>query len=339
MQNREIGSEFWDAPVGIENNNVFPEHTQWYLSGRSALKAIINDLNGAKTIAMPSWCCESMVKPFVDAGIKVYFYPVYKQDNRLVQEIKLNCDVLFLMDYFGYSYGESVKHPCIIRDVTHTIFSATYSDADYYFGSLRKWCGVWTGGYAWTRDEHQLPMELNDDNGYVELRQRAMEAKSSYINSNKETKIGAVVEKSYLAIYDKAEEVLENCGIAPSADRDIFIAKRLDVDFIRYRRRSNASILMNALHEHLIFPVLKDTDCPMFVPIMVPDGKRDELRRYLFKHDIYCPIHWPLSSYYKLGESDIEIYKNGLSLVCDQRYTEEDMNRMVETIKAFWKEG
>ena len=76
----------------------------------------------------------------------------------------------------------------------------------------------------------------------------------------------------------------------------------------------------------------------MFVPILVPDGKRDELRRYLIKHEMYCPVHWPVSMYHKLDKRAEIIYKNELSLVCDQRYTEEDMQRMVETIKDFWKE-
>ena len=40
---REIGSEFWDVPVEEINNGFFTESMQWFLSGRSALKAIIKD--------------------------------------------------------------------------------------------------------------------------------------------------------------------------------------------------------------------------------------------------------------------------------------------------------
>ena len=64
----EIGSEFWDIPVSEERNDLFPNYTQWYLSGRSALQAIIKELQNLHTVAMPSWCCDSMVKPFIDAG-------------------------------------------------------------------------------------------------------------------------------------------------------------------------------------------------------------------------------------------------------------------------------
>lgn len=329
----EIGSEFWDVPAAMHINQHFPESTQWYVSGRSALQAIVKDLKDCRSVEMPSWCCDSMIKPFIDAGIEVHFYPVYPQKG-LVQEIRSDSDVLFIMDYFGYT-GPSQNlggyKGIVIRDVTHSVFSADYSDADYYFGSLRKWCGVWTGGYAWS--DHALPMEENPDKGYTALRQKAMRIKSEYINN------GEKGDKGYLKIYDEAEDLLENLGITPAAERDIEIANSLDIYNIRMRRRANAQILMNAFPDRLIFPELQDSDCPMFVPILVLDEKRDELRRYLIDHSIYCPIHWPASRYHKLHEKELILYDNELSLICDQRYTEKDMYRVIEIVKQFWKEG
>ena len=169
----EIGSEFWDAPICDCKNDLFPISTQWYISGRSALNAIVSEIvhKGCRNIAMPSWCCESMFIPFVNAGIEVFFYPVYFKDG-LVQKYNFMCDALFLMDYFGYSSTPpdlSGYKGIVIRDVTHSLFSKRYSDADYYFGSLRKWCGVWTGGYAWVKDGHSLNIEKTDDNRYILL--------------------------------------------------------------------------------------------------------------------------------------------------------------------------
>ncbi len=331
---KEIGSEFWDIPTIDFENNLFPESAQWFLSGRSALQAIIKELKDCHTVAMPSWCCDSMVKPFVDAGMEVDFYPVYFHKG-LLQEISLASDVLFLMDYFGYTG----KKPdlgnykgIVIRDVTHSLFSKSYIDADYYFGSLRKWCGVWTGGFAWTKDGHKLLEEKGDDYGYVHLREKAMRLKDRYIHG------WDVPGKEYLRIFDEAEDVLERVGIALAADRDINCAKKLDAALIKMRRRANAEVLRMAFPDWLIFSQYSPEDTPMFVPILVPDGKRDELRRYLIKHEMYCPVHWPVSMYHKLDKRAEIIYKNELSLVCDQRYSEEDMHRMVETIKEFWKE-
>ena len=333
IRHREIGSEFWDVPIIQEQNNLFPESIQWFLSGRSALQAIIKELKNCHTVAMPSWCCDSMVKPFIDAGIRVHFYHVYFYE-RLVEEIEDDSDVLFLMDYFGYTGKQpdlTGYKGIVIRDVTHSIFSSVYADADYYFGSLRKWCGVWTGGYAWKKDGHPLNMgkESSDDFGYVSLREKAMNLKNGFIHG------WDVTDKGYLRIFDEAEDTLENVGIVPAADRDVELAMKLDVDFIKAQHRANAEVLMAAFPEWLIFPNLSSTDTPMFVPILIPNNKRDELWRYLINCAIYCPIHWPISEYHKLDKKAETIYMNEISLVCDQRYTEEDMYRMVDTIKAF----
>lgn len=328
---KEIGSEFWDVPTIDSENGLFPESINWFLSGRSALQAVIKELGDARSISLPSWCCDSMIKPFIDAGIKVDFYPVYWQDG-LVQEINLDSDVLFLMDYFGYTGKQpdiSSYKGIVIRDITHSLFSTSYSNADYYFGSLRKWCGVWTGGYAWAKDGHRLVELKNDDLGYVSLREKAMNLKNSYIHGR------GVTDKDYLKIFDEAEKALEQVGIAPAENRDIILSKKLDAEFIRNRRRANAQVLRNAFPDWLIFLDSSPTDTPMFVPVLVPDGRRDELRRFLIRNEIYCPIHWPVGEYHKLDERTEEIYKNELSLVCDQRYTEDDMHRMVETIKHF----
>ena len=338
----EIGSEFTNIPLSDKTNNFFSNSTQWFLSGRSALYAILEDLSlkGRKSVAMPSWCCDSMIKPFIDAGMDVRFYPVYCQQGRIVQNIGFNCEILFLMDYFGYT-AEATDlrkyNGIVIRDVTHSLFSKDYNDADYYFGSLRKWCGFWTGGFAWAKDGQQLKIANENNTEYVKLRKEAMELKDCYINCKLDNNGNKVRDKKFLSIFDEAEKLLEN-AIAVSADeRDIVLARYLDVGFIKTRRRKNAKILMRAFGEELIFPILNKDDCPLFVPILVPHGKRNELRHYLIQHDIFCPVHWLVSKYHVLDERTKAIYDQELSLVCDQRYTKEDMNRIVETIQQFWK--
>ena len=332
---REIGGEFWDVPTGSKENGVFPETTQWYLSGRSALKAIVSELKNCRTVALPSWCCESMIIPFTDAGLQVCFYPVY-WDKELIQNITLDCDVLFLMDYFGYTGDRpdlSEYHGVVIRDVTHSVFSTTYDDADYTFGSLRKWCGVFTGGFAWKKDGRRLPAADSDESEYIALREQAMNLKRAYINRPEEH------DKSFLGIFRKAEECLESAGIPAASERDVIMAKTLDVPWMKSVRRRNAAILRNAFPEWLLFPKMEENDCPMFVPVLVPDGKRDSLRRYLIENEIYCPVHWPENEFIRLDERTSRIYRDELSLVCDQRYSEEDMAHIIKTIESFRKEA
>ena len=184
----------------------------------------------------------------------------------------------------------------------------------------------------WAKDGRRLHTGLMDDGKYTSLREKAMQQKAEYIGGQRK-------DKGYLQIFDEAEELLENIGSLPAADRDIQIAKTLDIEIIKNRRRANAEVLRATFPDWLIFPKLSSNDVPMFVPVLVPGGKRNELRRYLINHEIYCPIHWPVSEFHRLDGKEQFIYDNEMSLVCDQRYTEEDMYRMVETIKTFWKEA
>ena len=330
---REIGSEFWDVPLCGRESRLFPESTQWFLSGRTALQSILKEQKRCRTAALPAWCCDSMVKPFADAGMEIRFYPVCPSvGGNPLQEIPFDSDILFVMDYFGYTSAPvdlSNYKGTVIRDVTHSLFSSSYSDADYYFGSLRKWTGVWTGGYAWAKDGHALTNGETGDGGYTALRMKAMESKKEYMAGNG--------DKSYLEVFRKAEELLEDTGIAEAAERDVQLIRHLDVEYIRTRHRANAEVLRKAFPEWLLFPEMRETDCPMFVPVLVPRGKRDELRQYLCANEIYCPIHWPLNPYLKPDSRTGTIYENELSLVCDQRYTAADMDRVVSAIRDFMK--
>lgn len=99
-----------------------------------------------------------------------------------MQEPDLTCDVILVMDYFGYASSRDYSsYPgTVIRDLTHSIFSGFHQDADYYFGSLRKWSGFLTGGFAW--GEQLLPANiLVPDRDYVHLRQQAMLQKKMYM--------------------------------------------------------------------------------------------------------------------------------------------------------------
>lgn len=320
---KEIGSEFWDIPAGTIENKLFGKDNsakiKWYLSGRSALQAIINSAE-FETVSLPSWCCDSMIKPFADAGKKISFYPALKEIGNIAT------DAVLVMDYFGFTGHSELYnyHGIVIRDLTHSMFSHTYSDADYYFGSLRKWAGFYTGGFAFSEHGIISAEKVNPEyaENYISLRKRAMAEKALYIN-------GKTNSKDYLGIFGEAEELLEDCGIAAASKRDSKLAAMLDIGYIKSKRRENASVLLEALGDVAVFSELGTDDCPMFVPICVPDGKRDVLRRGLIQNAIYCPVHWPLSEYHNIDEESKRIYSEELSLICDHRYSAADMERII----------
>lgn len=326
---REIGSEYWDIPIGKKENVLFGKDgfkdVKWYLSGRSALMAVIASAS-FESVSLPSWCCDSMIKPFADAGKRIKFYPA------LTEIRNIETDAVIVMDYFGFT-GHSELHGyngIVIRDLTHSVFSRTYNDADYYFGSLRKWAGFYTGGFAFSHHGIMTVENRNDEYvcDYISLREKAMKKKKLYI-------CGESDDKDYLADFGKAEEFLDNYGIAAACHRDCEAAVMLDIEYIKRKRRENAKVLMKSLGSIAVFPEIGDDDCPMFVPVCVPDGKRDDLRRRLIQNAIYCPVHWPLSEYHQIDEEARKLYDNELSLICDHRYGVDDMKRIVDVVSDY----
>ena len=334
---KEIGSEFWNIPLTDKKQHLpLFENANWYLSGRSALNAVLDDIcenEKVKTAALPSWCCDSMIKPFLQHSLKVFFYPVYLDDkNNLIQEIdNVNCDIVLAMDYFGFHNCPEINKNCIIiRDATHSAFCKVDYSSDYVFGSLRKWTGFYTGGFAWKRGSCLVSKPLiNEEHIYCSLRKKAMKMKYDYICNNHG-------DKSYLNLFVKAEEWLDGNDICyGSTDYDISSLEYLDVSFICNQRRVNAEYLISNLSEYSFSNMINNDECPLFLPLFVDSKIRNGLRKHLINNSIYCPVHWGVSELHVLNDKTKRIYESELSIICDQRYDLTDMQRIVKTIKEY----
>ena len=333
---KEIGSEFWDIPIGTEKNSLLKNAT-WFISGRAAFRAILKQILLEKSadaikVALPSYLCESMIEPLEKEKIAYRFYPVAIVNHALQYDFSSisDCNIVVILDYFGFE-TLNVNPPqgkIIIRDLTHSIFTKKYDDADYYFGSLRKWAGFISGGFAFRKGGAIIePTGYNET--YNSLRKQAMSLKSGYISNKTES-------KSYLELFHNAEALLDDCEILSCESSDIESFRALDMEHLKNVRRENAQILIDGLREYCLFKEIKDNDCPLCVPILYE--KRDELRNYLIADQIYCPIHWPKPS--KVDNAlSTELYKKELSLVCDQRYTKEDMARAINAVLTFIKKN
>ena len=340
MMKREIGSEFWDVPLTTQKTRLFPRDIQWFISGTAALEWILEDIAEKKPIvkaAVPSWCCSCMISPFLKRGIEVVFYPVIINENGILtcdySETE-GCDTTISISYFGYTSQINIGSPegIIIEDLTHSLFSSVSRSADYYFGSLRKWAGFYTGGYAWKSGAWNRPMlSMDSPHSYIALRKGAMEKKSRYIS-------GETDSKEYLKEYEQAEEFLDACAILPGYEPDTERVLSLDISLIKTSRRKNAKVLLEELQSYAIFKELREEDCPLFVPVLLPHEQRNALKNYLISKHIYCPVHWPVSRIHCLNEKTGKIYREELSIVCDQRYDENDMKEILTEIKHFFKE-
>ena len=57
----------------------------------------------------------------------------------------------------------------------------------------------------------------------------------------------------------------------------------------------------------------------------------------MFKNNIFTPVHWPYESENLNGFIENQLYETELSLICDQRYSLNDMNRQIEVLSIINK--
>jgi dTDP-4-amino-4,6-dideoxygalactose transaminase len=332
---REIGSEFWTRRVPAQMDTA--DNIAYLLSGRTALKFIIDDIcerRSLQRVLLPSYCCESMIKPFMSAGVDVRFYPVH--ENHLEYPYENDADAVLLIDFFGYVNPENAEIAClekqsgkiVIYDATHKLGGnpAVEAYADYSFCSYRKWfyCNF-AQATKHVGSFHKMECKSNDR--YLALRGNAAREKEKYF-------AGETVEKDkFLSLFSEAEQMLDEDYIGYMGEPVAF-----DLFEIALARRENAAYLISELKKipeiQLWRDVLGDDDIPLFVPILVDSCVRPTLRRALIEESIYCPMHWPVSSLH--GECN-ELYEMEISLICDQRYGIEDMERMVRVIQNYFK--
>lgn len=338
----EIGSEFHQNsnPFGVNRYKDLcgEKHEKMYMSfGRECLTVIAQDMKKkrkAKMVALPEYCCSSMIIPFIENNMQVVFYSISSfnaiEVTDMFEKEIWEADAVLLMDYFGFVRVVASKlfeiaqsaGKLIIVDATQTAFSKTdlYHNADYVFASYRKWADVLCS-VLYCKNGLAERGILTVNSAYENAWREAAKIKAEYIMGK------ALKKRSFLEKYNFANDLisLKNNLHTPS-EAEIYRFENMNSDFLIQRRRNNAVSLLTKAKlidgVELIFDVLGEEDCPLFLPVLIPSKQRGAVHSYMVSKDIYCPIHWPVDNSYcrksKWHESE-------LSLICDQRYGKDEI--------------
>lgn len=341
----EMGSEFMENSSREGKNEYamllnFPK--RYVLSGRTGLHLIADEIKekyGVSSILMPAYCCSSMVEPFVKYGFEIFFYDSM---NLSESNILQKADVVLIMDYFGFlsestvSFADRCKRlgKTVIVDATQTVLSHsdTYSAADYVVASFRKWfdclCAV-----VYSRDGFITPKYQREKEDYILKWRTAAKEKGNYIIH------GIGEKKRILADFSDANRMLGEDFIGyRGCASEISKWENLESAFIKQIRRRNAQLLIDEIKEiskqyevTLLFNQMGNEDCPLFIPILIDDKKRDKVRVEMIRENIYCPVHWPINKNYPYQQT--LYHAKELSLICDQRYSEEEIEHEIEVLR------
>ena len=305
-----IGGEFDISLDRLPGNYdiSFLQDGYLYSSGRAALYHILRYIKtymkDIHTLMLPDYLCSSIITTALKVDFELVFYPL--SDSFQLNYVKFPSiyrknSVVLLINYFGLvSLSEQVSYLrgidneiCIIEDNVQSFFSMWHS-SESDFISQYKIAGAILKGLR--------PYGCFDDSLYLNL----LETGENQIDDNLNSKI---------------------------SDMTIYLFSGIDLRKVEVLRKRNADYLQNGLKSigiELLIP-LSEGCIPLALPVYLND--RDKIRKRLFEHEIYCPVHWPkCSSSFSLSKGE-ELYDHELSLVIDQRYGLEDMDRILTILE------
>lgn len=356
----EIGSNFWINPNDGKNGctlgtpySLFGYKGSdyvWLSTGRSATRLVLQTIeernpNVKKVALIPSFTCYTVIDPFIDFGYEVHTLPLSLDLRTSPEEIlqsveQTGTDVLLVHRYYGFDtlpgFNEIVealrnKGVVVIEDCTQCLYSDfPVSDADYFVGSIRKWCGVPDGGFATCRDGNFEHKPNCSDEKMVEAKRVASELKYQFLFESKGDK------PTFKTKYREAEELLDNQTVYYSiGELSARIQAELDVDELKQKRRANYKVLLKGLQNvaglSILFQVLPDEVTPLYFPILVDN--RAQWQDLLADNDIYAPVVWPKADQCPVIDTNSQtIYDRILCIPIDQRYGTDDMERIVNVI-------
>ena len=341
MQNRSeiIGGEFDVDLQSLKyshSGNVCLDGLYKYSSGRSALYHILLDVkkrNNISKILLSDYLCSSVVIAAEKADVEVVFYPQNEKleldEKHFANLYEEKCAVL-LINYFGLqnlqkqvAYVRSLnKDAVIIEDDVQGFyeFQKELIGVDYKFTSLRKTFACPDGGLVKT--ENLLP-EVNTVNKFHQYKLAGSILKSL-------RKPEYYDDAVYLSMSEKGESIIDDEIAEGMSDMAIDIISKTDIDRLAYIRKRNAKFICDGLESlglNTILPVTEDK-IPLFVPIYLED--RNKVRKYMFQHNCFCPVHWPLEG--MNVKKGAEMAEHELSIIVDQRYTNADMEYILDLI-------
>ena len=307
-----------------------------YASGRSALYYILLDIKrrfGINKILLPDYLCSSVVFAASKAGMGVCYYELNESleidTNSFVHQYDIDSAVL-IINYFGLQKTDSQveyvrslnPNAVVIEDDVQSYyeFCTTLNNVNYKFTSLRKTFAIPDGGLVKSLYELLEPEQSNKFHHY-QLGGSILKTlrKPEYYD-----------DEVYLSMFERGESMIDDeisLGMSLMAQS---IISKTDIIRLQYIRKRNAKIItdgLNSLGVKTLLPVMENKT-PLFVPIYVQD--RNKVRKYMFQHNVFCPVHWPLEGLsLKKGA---EMAEHELSLIVDQRYTHKDMEYILDLL-------
>ena len=289
-------------------------------TARNALEYILK-ANAYTKVYIPYYTCDVILEPLLKLNIEYEFYAIDSKLEPIFDYNTIKKEEAFLYtNYFGIKddFVNELSGFCknLIIDNAQSFFHIPIKGIDSFY-SARKFFGVPDGAYVYSHIK--LKEELVIDSSLTRL---------NHLVKRIETK----AEDGY-EDFTINEENLSN---QPLKQMSVFtqrMLKSINYDNIISKRRENFNYLAQTLGTTNELDISSN---PSLVPMVYPFLKvgNNKIFKKLIENKIYIAKYWPnIKSWTQQESFEYYLAENTLALPIDQRYTLEDMERIIKIIK------
>lgn len=291
-------------------------------SARAAFASLVDQLN-VKSVWLPRYLCNTMVDVLSDQNIALYFYDL-TDDFGVKGDVALNRDSLLLyVNYFGVCTRQVLETidqygaENVVIDNSHALFGGQFEALATTY-SPRKFFGLPDGGLLYSTDPRIKQPEQRDESS---------ESRMAHLIS----RITNSPESAYQQ-YLEAEQAISKLPVQGMSHLTERLLQSVDYQKARKTRTKNAQYLHERLGQYNQLNLnIDETVAPLcypFLPSVKAASKAD-----LIKERVFVPTYWPeVLCRVEEGSFEWNLVTNGLFLPCDQRYNEEDMDRLISLL-------
>lgn len=339
---KEFGSDFHTIDYlyntgKADITRIYPNAT-YLADGRQCLILVIRQ-EGWKRLWVPEYFCYEVLDSIVKyTGIQLAFYkdcPSKDSYESLKQLPFEKGDVLLKMNYFGLSecHKEGSIPVPIIEDHSHDLLnrSALFSASDWCIASLRKTLPLAEGGMIWSPKGEKISEDIEPLLANEELatkRWKAMDLKADYLSTLKNGEVDIKLKDAFRKLYIETEETLPDLEVSALDNRSTDTLCKLDINAWYNQKKKNWKRLTTLLNKGLNYLRPINEFCTPFSVVLKLDDvvKREKLRTRLIQNAVYPAVLWSVP---ETCSEEVRIMSDCLlSLHCDGRYSEEDMEEL-----------
>lgn len=300
-----ISQEYYPDLVAVNN-------------ARNALIYLIRS-HDIKRIYLPYFLCESVELACRAEGVTVAFYHIDKDLRPVFDKDLEEHDWLYLVNYYGMLSDEDIdaykrQFRNLVVDNVQAFFQKPVNGVDTLY-SCRKFFGVPDGGYV--ASSAFVRLDLQEDKSKDRMKHLLGRFEDGVANL-------------YYGDFKANDAAFKTTELRYMSALTHNLLGAIDYDRAMRIRNENYRFLHNALGKHNALAI-GTPDGPYAYPLYCKDGMK--VKKALAERKIYVATLWP-NVLSMDGSLEKDYAENILPLPCDQRYDQEDMQRIVDELLA-----